>query len=104
MFREAREARKARQQTPNAAVREIAALEATVLYVQSLETCAEPPQNMFAPFTIQSVGAKGEPDPLQRTVHWAHVDSGSMVCIVYEGVLHAWPELRRYRKPWRHTV
>lgn len=58
---------------------------------------ADPPENMFAPFTVLE-SITGTP---QRTsspvVHWGHVDSGSMVCIVYEGVLRAFPELTTYR-------
>ena len=60
---------------------------------------------MFAPFTILTTTTTGaferSPHP---TIHWAHVDSGSMVCIVYEGVLDAYPELLVYKRPWRHEV
>ena len=61
---------------------------------------------MFIPFTIVPTTAAGSPSRTATppTVHWAHVDSGSMVCLVYEGVLKAYPELGEFRRPWRHEV
>ena len=51
-----------------------------------------PPDNMFAPFTIITSDSKGTlahtPDP---TIHWANVDTGSMVNIIYHGVVQAFP-------------
>ena len=65
----------------------------------------DPPENMFAPFTVLNRG-EGCEAGRQATppIHWGHVDSGSMVCIVHDGVLAAFPELQQYRKPWRHEV
>lgn len=58
---------------------------------------------MFAPFLINT------PTPLVHTngshvVHWGNVDTGSMVNIIYSGVLHAFPELREFQKPFSHVV
>ena len=65
----------------------------------------DPPENMFAPFTVPDhVGSRDAGREAAPLVHWAHVDSGSMVCIVHDGVLDAFPELREYRHPWRHEV
>ena len=54
----------------------------------------DPPENMFGPFTVVE-GERATQAGRQEapTVHWAHVDSGSMVCIVHEGVLAAFPYL-----------
>ena len=58
----------------------------------------DPPENMFAPFTVLQQGENGDLTRSQHApVHWAHVDTGSMVNIVYQGVLDAFPGLERYR-------
>ena len=60
---------------------------------------------MFAPFTVCTSGEGHEAGRgVAPLVHWAHVDSGSMVCIMHDGVLDAFPELLQYRQPWRHEV
>ena len=65
----------------------------------------DPPENMFAPFTVlEETGGEGASRQVPPTVHWAHVDSGSMVCIVHEAVVDAFPELQKYRQPWKHEV
>jgi hypothetical protein len=55
------------------------------------------PENMFAPFVIPPTDSQGKP---QRTpaplVHWGNVDTGSMVNILYSGVLTGFPELTKY--------
>lgn len=56
-----------------------------------------PPQNIFAPFLA------GGPDGSGVT-HWANVDSGAMVNVVYSGVLAAHPELEAYRQEYANTV
>jgi len=60
---------------------------------------------MFAPFTLVARDQEGrlsrQDDPL---VHWAHVDTGSMVNIVYQGVLDAFPALRAYSREFTHVV
>lgn len=38
------------------------------------------------------------------TTHWGNVDTGSMVNIMYQGVLAAFPELQRFRKAFVHEV
>lgn len=37
-------------------------------------------------------------------LHWGNVDSGSMVNIVYSGVLQRHPILFAYHQPFSHTV
>ena len=86
-------------------ISETTALQRTLLHAHSLHsTPADPPENMFAPFVL----ARPHPDhpdtPPPPHVHWAHVDSGSMVCLVHDGVVRAHPELHPYRKPWSHCV
>ncbi len=57
------------------------------------------PDNMFAPFTIPPRDTQGELTRSESpTVHWGNVDTGSMVNIMYSGVLAAFPELVPY---WR---
>ena len=41
------------------------------------------------------------PDPM---LHWGNVDTGSMVNIVYSGVLDAFPHLHQYHKKFEHVV
>lgn len=64
------------------------AVEAAALHntVSRAPVAGAPPQNMFAPFGVGN-------DPLSPT-HWANVDCGSMVNVVYSGVLRVFPELR----------
>jgi hypothetical protein len=60
---------------------------------------------MFAPFVVPSTGAGGK---LQREaapiVHWGNVDTGSMVNIMYSGVLAGFPELNKFKQDFRHEV
>ncbi len=57
------------------------------------------PENMFAPFTIPPRDAQGKLTRNESpTVHWGNVDTGSMVNIMYSGVLTAFPELAPYRR------
>ena len=63
---------------------ELAAVHAAV--TSHLE--AKLPENMFAPFTIPIIGTSGLPErEAAPTVHWGNVDTGSMVNILYIGVL-----------------
>ena len=60
---------------------------------------------MFAPFTIPARDAHGKPLRTGTpTVHWGNVDTGSMVNIMYSGVLSAFPELERYKRAFQHSV
>ena len=54
------------------------------------------PQNMFTPFAIHH--------PQATFTHWANVDTGSMVNIIYEGIVEAFPYLQQYRQPFQHVV
>jgi hypothetical protein len=54
---------------------------------------------MFAPFTIAT-----DTNPTAPTVHWGNVDTGSMVNIMYSGMLTHFPELQRYQQAFTHTV
>lgn len=57
------------------------------------------PENMFAPFTIPTADKHGKlAKDEEATVHWGNVDTGSMVNIMYSGVLAAFPELEKYKK------
>ena len=92
-------------QAPTTPVAECIAVEQALQRHHLLTPHEDPPENMFGPFTVAepeqgSWGSRQE----APTVHWAHVDSGSMVCIVYEGVLAAFPSLGRYKRPWKHEV
>ena len=46
------------------------------------------PENMFAPFAIHH--------PQATLTHWANVDTGSMVNIMYEGAVTAFPYLAKF--------
>jgi hypothetical protein len=37
-------------------------------------------------------------------VHWGNVDTGSMVNIMYQGVLEAFPELHKFKRDFQHVV
>ena len=67
-------------------------------------TCPAP-ENMFCPFTVVGRGADGK---LTRTpnamLYWGNVDTGSMVNIVYSGVLKAFPQLLCYHEEFDHVV
>ena len=98
------EARAPRPLTLPPTVSEAVAVQKSVHHMQELESIhADPPENMFTPFTILDQRPGGD---LSRTasprVHWAHVDSGSMVCLVHEGVISAYPDLLQYKQPWRN--
>ena len=72
---------------------ELAAVHAAV--TAHLE--GNPPENMFAPFTIPPKDSQGKPTKhAAPTVHWGNVDTGSMVNIVYSGVLNTHPGLEEY--------
>ena len=72
---------------------ELAAVHAAV--TAHLE--GNPPENMFAPFTIPPRDAQGKPERVGApTVHWGNVDTGSMVNIVYSGMLSSHPGLGEY--------
>lgn len=56
------------------------------------------PENMFAPFTIPTADKQGKlVKDDKAVVHWGNVDTGSMVNIMYSGVLAAFPELKKYQ-------
>ena len=78
---------------------EFAAVEATV----AAHLHQRHPQNIFTPFTI----LHHQPDPgppSEPTLHWGNVDTGSMVNIVYQGVLTVFPELLQYWAQFYHEV
>jgi hypothetical protein len=79
-------AEKAANHTPKE-VAELAAVDAAV--TAHLE--GRLPENMFAPFTIIHDPNNASTSP--PMVHWGNVDTGSMVNIMYSGVLNAFPEL-----------
>ncbi len=54
------------------------------------------PHNIFAPFSIHH--------PEATLPHWGNVDTGSMVNIIYEEVVQAFPYLEQYRQPFSHSV
>lgn len=62
------------------------------------------PQNMFAPFTLVRRAAGKLARETAPTVHWAHVDTGSMVNLVYSGVVELFGELQQYQHPFCHVV
>jgi hypothetical protein len=80
---------------------EAAAVESS-LHVHA--TCAAP-ENVFCPFTLVRRGPDG---CLTRTaapmLHWGNVDSGSMVNIVYSGVLARHPIFYAFHQPYSHSV
>lgn len=63
------------------------------------------PENMFCPFTVVKRGQEGglarERDPM---LHWGNVDTGSMVNIVYSGVLRTFPHLHQYHEAFDYVV
>ena len=60
---------------------------------------------MFAPFSIATEDTTGkllrQESPL---LHWGNVETGSMVNLVYRGVLEAFPELQAYHQNFEHAV
>ncbi len=86
-------ARRANQEATTAPddVAELVAVRATVAaHATSI------PQNIFTPFAIHH--------PAATYTHWGNVDTGSMVNIVYMGVVDRFPFLRYYWKPTNLTV
>ena len=75
------------------AVTELAAVDSAVTTHLALEGAL--PENMFAPFTIPATNTSPNSAP---TVHWGNVDTGSMVNILYSGVLQGFPELEQFKK------
>ena len=60
---------------------------------------------MFASFTIPSIGTSGQFErAVSPTVHWGNVDTGSMVNILYSGVLAGFPELSKFKRDFQHEV
>ena len=51
---------------------------------------------MFVPFTVHC--------PDAALPHWGNVDTGSMVNIIYEEVVQAFPYLQEYHQPFSHSV
>lgn len=82
---------------------EEAAVEAAITALSTL-TPKPLPQNMFAPFTVLQRAKGALHESHVPTVHWANVDTGSMVNLVYSGVLSAFPKLQQYREPFNHVV
>ena len=80
---------------------EIAAVHATV----AAHLGGSTPENMFAPFTVppttESGGLTRAPDPV---IHWGNVDTGSMVNIVYSGVVDTHVGLAQYKQEFTHVV
>ena len=64
------------------------------------------PENMFCPFTV--VERNPATGHLHRAtspmLHWGNVDTGSMVNIVYSGVLRTFPHLHQYLEEFEHVV
>ncbi len=76
-------------------------VEAAVLDTAVAHHLSAPPHNIFTPFHAH----EEDHDPNHvPTTHWANVDSGSMVNIVYQGVVDAFPELQCYHQPYTHEV
>lgn len=79
------------------------ATEAAVVQAAVAHSRQASEQNLFAPFHVAeqstSAGAK-----LGVTLHWGNVDTGSMVNIIYSGVLSAFPALLQYKHPFTHIV
>jgi hypothetical protein len=76
-------------------------VEAAVLETAVAHHHSAPPHNIFAPFHLRATHHSPDHVPL---THWANVDSGSMVNIVYQGVIDAFPELRAFREAYSHQV
>lgn len=70
----------------------------------------QPPQNVFAPFSIAShtpshpAPSAAQPPKDDPTLHWGNVDTGSMINLVYQGVLATSPELNEYWENFYHQV
>ena len=81
-------AREANQEATTAPddVAELVAVRATVA-----AHSASIPQNIFTPFAIHH--------PAATLTHWGNVDTGSMVNIMYKGVLDKFSFLQYYWKP-----
>jgi hypothetical protein len=83
------------------AVVEAAAVDASLT---THAICAAP-ENVFCPFTLVTRGPDGQltrsPSPM---LHWGNVDTGSMVNIVYSGVLTRHPSFLAYHQPYHHMV
>ena len=104
---------KCRPQVAYTGTSELARVEATLLHLEHAHVAAggnpeePPPQNLFAPFTIPTPTPTNS-TPLSSTppeaalVHWAHVDPGSQVSVVYEGAAQAFPEVAKYWQPFVH--
>lgn len=60
---------------------------------------------MFAPFTFPPRDAQGHivtsGDPV---IHYGNVDTGSMVNVMYSGMLDANPDLSQYKTEFRHVI
>lgn len=63
------------------------------------------PDNMFAPFTFPSENVgQTQTRGQQPVVHYGNVDTGSMVNVMYSGVLEANPHLNAYRAEFSHVI
>ena len=88
------------QQAAEAAV-EIAAVQAALK--NHIDSPA--PENMFCPFVIMERDSKGNLTRQENPMmHWGNVDTGSMVNIVYSGVLRNFPHLHQYHQKFEHVV
>ncbi len=81
---------------------ELAAVQAAI----TTHNNSPAPENMFCPFTV--VGRDPRTGQLHRQaapmMHWGNVDTGSMVNIVYSGVLRTFPHLHQYWEDFEHVV
>ena len=88
------------EQAAGAAV-ELAAIQATI----QTHATSPAPENLFCPFTVVERDAAGKltrgTNPM---LHWGNVDTGSMVNIVYSGVLRTFPHLHQYHQEFEHVV
>ena len=83
-----RDSNQPQQATPSPANVEAAVLDTAIAHHLSTT-----PHNIFTPFFVHT----GATDPNDLpTTHWANVDSGSMVNIVYQGVVDVFPELATF--------
>ncbi len=76
-------------------------VEAAVLDTAIAHHLSATPHNIFTPFFVHQEGSSTSNLP---TTHWANVDSGSMVNIVYQGVVDAFPELHPFWQAYTHAV
>ena len=88
-----------------AAVEEAVKLAAVQAALQTHRDCPAP-ENMFCPFVVidrdpDTKKLIRNPEPM---LHWGNVDTGSMVNIVYSGVLDTFPHLNQYHKKFEHVV